>query len=147
MRATIILTSAAALAMLLSACGGTPSITSHGTVTVLADPGNGQTAQDAYPDIADGGQVTIMDASGKVIGTGTLSYSSSQTSAMLTKATAGSGLNAGELKTFVAEYDFTATVPGGQSRYGIKVGQNRGTVYETAGQMKDPSLTIGSLTG
>ncbi len=37
------------------------------------------------------------------------------------------------------------TVPGGQARYGITVGQNRGVVYESASQMKDPGLTLGSL--
>ena len=89
----------------------------------------------------------MTDSSGTVIGTGTLTYNSGQTTAMLKTTTSGSGLTASELNAFVAVYDFTVTAPRRDGRYGIKVGQNRGTVYETAAQMKDPLLTLGSLTG
>jgi hypothetical protein len=103
--------------------------------------------QNAYPDIASGSQVTVTDSPGKVIGTGTLSYDPVQTATTLVTATAGTGLTASELTAFVAVYDFTVTVPGGLDRYGITVGQNRGTIYETATQMKKgPSLTLGSLS-
>jgi hypothetical protein len=143
------LTAGAAVALALAACGSSApaALTSHGTVIVFASPFGGSTLQNAYPDVASGGQVTVTDSSGTVIGTGTLTYNPGQTTATLVTATAGSGLTASELTAFVAEYDFTVTVPGGLARYGIKVGQNRGTIYETAAQMKDPSLTLGSLSG
>jgi hypothetical protein len=55
---------------------------------------------------------------------------------------------AADLASFVAEYDFTATVPAGLARYGILVGQNRGTTWFTEQQMRhDPVLTLGSLGG
>jgi len=89
----------------------------------------------------------VTDSSGKVIGTGTLSYSSADTAAFLLEATAGTGLTAAELEPDVAVYTFTVTVPGGLARYGITVGRNRGVIYESASQMKDPGLTLGSLSG
>lgn len=33
-------------------------------------------------------------------------------------------------------YTFTVTVCGGQSRYGIQIGHDRGTVWESTSQMK-----------
>jgi hypothetical protein len=38
---------------------------------------------EAYPDVTDGSQVTVTDSSGKVIGTGTLSYSKADTFSFL----------------------------------------------------------------
>ncbi len=46
----------------------------------------------------------------------------------------------------IAVYHFTVTgLPGGLPRYGIKIG-NRDTHWESASQIKDPSLTLGSLS-
>lgn len=149
MRGIAIAITGAAAGLVLTGCGSSAPapIRSHGVVTVFASPDDGETVQDAYPDIATGGQVTIVDSSGKVVATGTLTYNPQQTASMLTKATAGTAMPASDLTTFIADYDFTVSVPGGLARYGIKVGQNRGTIYETASQMKHPALTLGSLTG
>ena len=127
-----------------------PPITSHGTVALYLNPLSGLNMQDAYPDITDGSQVTVSDSTGKVIGTGTLSYSSADTLTFLIEALGqekGTGLTATELAPDVAIYTFTVTVPGGLDRYGITVGKNRGVIYESASQMKDPGLTLGSLSG
>lgn len=145
----IIAVLAAAAVVALAGCGSGPvPIKSHGSVIVFASPFNGQNVQDAYPDIASGSQVTVTDSSGKVIGTGTLNSDPAKTAATLVTATAGTGLTASEMTEFVAVYDFTVTVPSGLDRYGIKIGQNRGTIYESSMEMKQgPSLTLGSLSG
>ena len=125
-----------------------PPITSHGTVTLFSGLLSGQNVQDSYPDITSGSQVTVSDSTGKVIGTGTLSYSSAQTSALVLMSALAAKLPSYDLTQDVAVYTFTVTsLPGGLERYGVKVGQNRGTVWETASQMKDPGLTLGSLSG
>lgn len=49
---------------------------------------------------------------------------------------------------FIEGFSFTVSVPGGLPRYGIQVGQNWGTVWESASEMqKGPALTLGSLSG
>jgi hypothetical protein len=83
-----------------------------------------------------------------VIGTGTLSSSSTDTAAFLLEAVAQekeTGLTAAELEPDVAICTFTVTVPGGLDRYGLTAGRNRGVIYDSASQMKDPGLTLGSL--
>ncbi|MGH3260444.1 MAG: hypothetical protein ACRDNS_00470 [Trebonia sp.] len=149
MKKIIAALAAAAALTLVTACGtGAPAaITSHGEVTVFAPPLGGQTVRDAYPDIASGGQVTVTNSAGKVVGTGTLLYSLGGTKAALTKATAGTGMTATEMLAFVALYKFTVKVPAGLARYGIKVGKGRGTIYFSARQMKQgPVLSLGSMS-
>jgi len=104
--------------------GGTMTV--HGTEQVSANPFNGMNATDAYPDITAGAQVTVVDPSGKVIGTGSL---------------AEADPSAWDL--YDAVYSFTVTVPAGESRYGIEIGQNRGTVWFTPQQMASgPGLSL-----
>lgn len=112
------------------------------------NPLGGTDVSEAYPDITDGTQVTVTDSSGTVIGTGTLSYSKSQsvTQALLMGTEMGMGASAADMVLDVAVYTFTVTgLPAGLSRYGFSVGTNRGTIWETASQAKDPQLTLGSL--
>jgi hypothetical protein len=139
------------LVFVVAACGSSaPPIAANGTLTVEVNPLGGVEVSNAYPDITDGSQVTVTDSSGTVVGTGTLSYSKTQTDAeALVLGTAmGLGANADDLDLDVGVYTFTVTgLPGGEARYGIKVGQNRGTIWFTASQMKaGPSLTLGSLS-
>lgn len=118
----------AVTALLLAGCGGGSQITAHGTEDVTVSPGSGMTVQDAFPDVTNGSQVTVVDPSGKVIGTGTLSYAKGDTGAAIQWAMA---------------YDFTVTVPGGETRYGIQIGHDRGTVWFTPAQMtKGPALQL-----
>jgi hypothetical protein len=138
-----------ASAAVLAGCGGGPgNFTAKGTVEVFANAFGGSSVQDAYPDIAAGGTVTVVDSSGKVIGTGTLSPNLAlvrQAETLFAAQTGGSGVAMAE---FVEAFSFSTAVPGGESRYGIQVGQNRGTVWESQSQMqKGPALTLGSLTG
>lgn len=144
-----IATLAAASALALAACGSAPPpITSQGSVTLYSGLLSGMNVQDSYPDIASGSQVVVTDDSGKVIGTGTLSYDSGMTSALVTYAGLAAKLPSYDFTQDVAVYAFTVSgLPAGLPRYGIKVGQNRGTIWETASQIKDPSLTLGSLSG
>ena len=124
-----------------------PPVTSHGTVTLYSGLLSGLNVQDSYPDITSGSQVTVTDSAGKVIGTGTLSYSSAQTSALVLLSALAAKLPSYDFTQDVAVYTFTVTVPGGLPRYGLTVGRNRGIIYESASQMKDPGLTLGSLSG
>jgi len=147
-----LLVAAAALAALtVTGCGGSGpgSLTVHGTVQVFANPLNGATVQDAYPDIAPGSQVTVTNASGAVIGTGSLVYDSGTTKmAEQAFAAAIPGTSASTYSEWVEAFSFTVRIPGGLARYGIEAGQNRGTLWFTAAQMrKGPALSLGSMTG
>jgi hypothetical protein len=137
----------------LAACSSSPPpITAHGTLMVETGLLSGLTAQSAYPDITDGSQVTVTDSSGTVIGSGDLSYSEPKTLELVLAASAKMGQNASTvasaLSQDVAVYTFTVSgLPGGEQRYGIKAGQNRGTIWFTASQMKSgPQLTLGSVS-
>lgn len=128
---------AIALVIVLLATGvfGQGKITVHGTFEVAGDVL--QSSQN-YPDISDGTQVVVVDPSGKVIGTGQLSYDAKATAVFNKALGSAASLVGGE--TF---YDFTVTVPSGESRYGIEV-SHRGTIWFTPEQMqKGPGLSIG----
>ena len=137
-------------AVVLGACSSSPPpVTAHGTLTVEVNPLGGTEVAQAYPDITDGSQVTVTDPSGKVVGTGTLAYSKSQTAteALLLGTQMGLGANAADMVLDIAVYTFTVTgLPGGLPRYGFSVGTNRGTIWESPSQVKDPQLSLGSLS-
>jgi hypothetical protein len=114
----------AAVVIGVLASSGPGNFTARGTVTVCGDLLGGTSATDAYPDITDGGQVTVTDSASHVIGTSSLSLKSST--------------------TLMDDYMFRVTVAGGEARYGIEVGQNRGTVWFSETQMRTgPSLSLG----
>ena len=141
---------AAALTLTAAAgCSSSPApITAHGMLTVYDSPFSGLSMADAYPDITDGSQVTVTDPSGTVFGNGTLSYSKADTLRFLLEAEAQYPQIGATLASDIAIYTFTVTVPGGEPRYGIQAGRNRGTIWQSAAQMKaGPGLTLGSLTG
>jgi hypothetical protein len=133
--------------VLLTACGGSapPPMTSHGTLTVYANAPSGPNVQTAYPDIVNGSKVTVTDDSGKVIDTGTLTYSKTQTSVFLTEAAAKYGQTTAALAPDVAIYKFAVTVPAGEQRYGFTVGKNRKTIWVPLSQVENPVLTLGRL--
>lgn len=136
-----IATLAAASALALTACSSTPAITSNGTLTVYAPIGVG--VQGTYPDITSGSQVVITDDSGKVIGTGTLSYSSADTSTLVSMSAAVAKLPSYDLAPDMAMYTFTLTgIPGGLPRYGIKVG-HLGDGLADEGSRSDARLAVG----
>ena len=98
----------------------------RGTAQVVVNSYDGMSIQSAFPDITAGGSVTVVNAAGAVIGTGTLSAS-----------------DPGSWGAQDAVYAFTVTVPAGQQRYGIEVGRNRGTVWFSERQLRaGPALTI-----
>jgi hypothetical protein len=118
------------IAVVLILGGSAGSITAHGTEEVSVSPLDGTTVQDAYPDVTEGSQVTVVNSSGQVIGTGTLSYDAADA--------VSQDLEWSEF------YQFSVTVPGGQPRYGIQVGSGHGTVWFTAQQMQHgPGLCLG----
>lgn len=153
--AAALVLAAGVTAGLLAGGSTPPPIVSHGTVTLLTEIIGGPEVTSAYPDVTTGSQVTVTGSSGTVLGTGTLSYSLPETTADATSLAnafngdaGGSAVTAGEMAVHVAVYDFTVSVPGGQARYGVSVGQNRGTEWLSAAQMKaGPALQIGSMTG
>lgn len=143
-----LIATAIAVAFLAGCSSGPPPVKSHGTVTLMANPLSGDPVSQAYPDVTDGSQVVVTDSSGKVIGTGTLTPDTAEESVLRQMTAASLKVNADLLAPDIVVYQFVVTVPGGLDRYGVKVGQNRGTIYETAEEMKDgPSLTLGSLSG
>jgi hypothetical protein len=91
-------------ALLVAACGGGGQMTVHGAEDVTVSPGSGMTVQDAFPDVTSGSQVTVVDPSGKVIGTGTLAYAKGDATAAL---------------QWEMAYVFTVTVPAGETRYRV----------------------------
>jgi hypothetical protein len=137
---------------ILAGCSNSPPpITARGTMTLYTGLLSGSDVADAFPDITTGSQVTVTNPSGTVIGTGTLAYSKADTLDFVLEAAAKMGQNAGvtaaALSQDVAVYTFTvAGLQGGLSRYGFSVGQNRGVVWESPSQAKDPGLTLGSLS-
>jgi hypothetical protein len=139
-----------AVPVFLGACSSPlPPVTANGTLTVEVNPLGGISLTDAYPDITDGSQVTVTDPSGKVIGTGTLSYSQVRTDveALILGKAMGLGAEADLMEADIAVYTFTVTgLPGGETRYGFSVGTNRGTIWESPQQVKDPALSLGSLS-
>jgi len=138
----------AAAALLAAGCGSPVPITARGTVTLYTGLLSGTDVADAYPDITAGSQVTVTSPSGTVIGTGTLAYSEAGTLKYVMLAAAEDGAaTADALSDDVAVYTFTVTgLPGGLSRYGFSVGRDRGVVWESPSQAKDPGLTLGSLS-
>jgi hypothetical protein len=102
------------------------SMTVHGTEQVLVNSFDGMDISTAFPDITAGSEVTVVDPSGKVIGSSYL-VASDPTS----------------WGPQDAVYSFTVTVPDGESRYGIEIGHNRGTAWFSARQMRaGPALSV-----
>ncbi len=121
---------AAALVPGAVACSSGPgSFTAHGTEAVCNANYTplfpaGTTADDEYPDVTDGSQVTVTDSASHVIGTGTLSLAS--------------GSPAED------HYTFSVRLPAGQPRYGISIGHDRGTVWFSEKRMRAaPALSLG----
>ena len=89
----------------------------------------------------------MTDSSGKVIGTGTLSYSKADTFSFLVQAEVKYPQIGQSLSSDIALYRFTVTdLPSGLPRYGFTVGKGRGTIWVNAKDVKDPGLSLGSLT-
>ena len=144
-RAKII--SAVALAAFFSAliavivvvnAGSAPAFTGHGTLTIsqsTLDSG-GLSLSEAYPDITDGAQVEVVNPAGAVVGVGTLN-----------QADVPAGQVAIDSLTYSHSEYFTFTVrnlPPGLARYGIKVGHDRGTLWESAPHLKTGvDMTLG----
>jgi hypothetical protein len=147
-RTPALIASAAISALAMTACGSSsPPVTAHGELTVYNNPFGGLSMSEAYPDITDGSQVTVTDSSGRVIGTGTLSYSKADTFSFLVQAEVKYPQIGQSLSSDIALYRFTVTdLPGGLPRYGFTVGKGRGTIWVNAKDVKDPGLSLGSLT-
>jgi hypothetical protein len=135
-------------ALALAGCSsGPPPVTAHGEMTVYLNPFSGLSMSEAYPDVTDGSQVTVTDPSGKVVGTGTLSYSKADTFSFLVQAEVKYPQIGQSLDQDIRLYRFTVKdLPGGLPRYGFSVGKNRGTIWVNAKQIKDPGLSLGSLS-
>lgn len=112
---------AAVLALAAAACGGPGNFTAHGSEQVCADA----------PDITDGTQVTVTDSANHVIGTGTLATDGSAAATKLVQQYDSLQASLGTFGNSSGIYIYKFTVsdlPAGQQRYGISIGQNRGTI-------------------
>jgi hypothetical protein len=119
-----------AIVLPLTAFAGPGTFTAQGSETVTIDA----------PDVTDGSQVTVTDSGGHILGTGTLVTDDS--AAAQKEISQYDALNA-SLGAFggggpgMSVYKFTvAGLPGGQARYGVQIGQNRGTLWFTEAQMR-----------
>jgi hypothetical protein len=122
----------------LAACSGSPAgFTVKGTV------------QDCTGTLSTGGQVTVADASGKILGSGTLTDDNSKAATTLISGydalQAQLSVLGGQTSPGMSIYDFTvAALPGGQSRYGVSAGGQHGTVWFTPAEMsKGPDVSVG----
>ena len=128
---------AAVAGIVFAVTSGPGNFTANGTNEVCVDA----------PDITDGTQVTVLDSVGHVLGTGSLAEDNSSEATKLVQQYDQLQIGLGQLGggPGMSIYTFTVTgLPGGQPRYGITVGQNRGTVYFTEHQMRSgPGLDLG----
>lgn len=114
--------------VLLVGCGSSapPGFTSHGTLDVSTGLFSGGSPSDLFPTISDGVQVTVVNSSNTVIGTGTLHQVSSPA----------------ETVGQTDSYTFTvANLPGGLTRYGFEIG-GKGTVWDTPSEAKHPAFSL-----
>ena len=119
----------AAAALALAGCGGgTPAnITVHGQVEpgggALASAGGGGLEMNYSGCASDqptpGTQITVVDASSKVIGNSTLATWSHKTA------------TSGGLTMYPCWEPFTIKVPSGESRYGFQIAGVPGTIWTT----------------
>lgn len=93
--------------------------TACGFVQITTPALSGQTPQQAFPDVAAGDQVSVVDSRGTVVGSG-----------ILTQGMSSAGLVNSEF------LNFTLSVPVNLARYGIRVGSDRGTAWFTQQQMR-----------
>jgi hypothetical protein len=105
------------------------------------------TSQDCTGVENDGDQVTVLDSSQHVIGTGTLATDNSAAAIAAEKQylslqTALGQLGSGSSSMNI--FDFRVTVPSGQPRYGVQIGSGHGTVWLSEQEMrKGPGLNLG----
>lgn len=122
--AIAVLAGLAAIGIVLFGGSSPKPLTVHGSMTI--DESCDSAVSD-YPDISDGAQVVITDPSGKVVATSALRQ--------------GKALSPGGFP--LCNYPFTAAVAAGQPRYGITIGQGRGTVWFAAARMtREPELVL-----
>lgn len=129
------------------ASSGPGSFTAHGSIM-------DESAVFGQPDCTSAGdQVVVTDSSGKVLATASLVENTAVEQKLDASSTVKSLAGMAALDTVgetqipvaaVGVYDFTVTVPGGEPRYGVAVGQHP-VVWFSAPQMaKGPGLTCGS---
>jgi hypothetical protein len=133
-----VLGAAAVAGIVFAVTSGPGSFTAHGTDAVCVDAS----------DITDGAEVTVLDSAGHVLGTGSLAEDNSPEATKLEQQYAslqGALSYLSGSPSAMSIYTFTVTgLPGGEPRYGITVGQDRGTVYFTEKQMRSgPGLSLG----
>jgi len=144
MRLRIAGVAVAALGALSAGCGGgTPAnITVHGQVEpgggTLASVGGGGLEMNYSGCASDqptpGTQITVVDASGKVIGNSTLGTWSHKTA------------TSGGLTMYPCWEPFTITVPAGESRYGFQIAGVPGTIWTTNVRQPGGVLLVVSTT-
>jgi hypothetical protein len=118
------------------ACGSSSPapITSKGTVVVdytASGPLWGGTGD----DLGSGSQVVILNPAGDVISSGNLNLANTTT---MPGETAASG-------DFEDTLTWNVTVPGGLSRYGVRI-TTHGTLWYSASQIKNPSISLDETT-
>jgi hypothetical protein len=121
----------------VAACGGTSTVTVHGTVTPHSEVsgmfgGVSSYANCSLDSPAPGTQITVTDPSGKVIGTAALGYWTGQTVAV-------SGLT-----LWTCPEPFTMKDVPSEPRYGFHINGAPGTIWETSVNNVALNVTGGS---
>lgn len=141
----LVLAFAGALAWIVTRPGPTPAGTASTAVpapvvavagTVVLQQGqfvwsrstNACQGQRGFADVAEGAQVVVTDAGGKVVGVGSLGPGVGQGGSTL-------GTSGGAVVAAVCELRFTAAVPGGVGPYGVEVGK-RGVLRYTEDEIR-----------
>lgn len=131
---------ASATALALVGCSSAPPpITAHGSV------------EDCTNALSAGSQVTVVNDSGTVIGSGTLADDNSSSAQAQEQAYDALNLQPVNLDDPTATspsmgiYTFTvANLPGGEPRYGVATGSGHGTLWYSSAQMvSGPSINLG----
>jgi hypothetical protein len=121
----------AVTALLLgTACGSSP-VTMTGKLTVMTDSGDFSFCDNNSFNVGQGSQVTVVSPSGTVIGTGGLNAPATTTSDML------------DCVYEVDVYKFQVTGLPSESRYGVQVNGEQGTIWFTPAEISDANLSLG----
>jgi hypothetical protein len=132
----------AVMAMLAAGCGGNTPAPANITVHGQVEPGSATLTsglEKSYSGCASdrptpGTQITVVDASGKVIGNSTLGTWSHK------------AVSSGGLTIYPCWEPFTMTVPSDESRYGIQINGVPGTRWTTNVRTAGGMLLVVSTT-
>jgi hypothetical protein len=123
---------AASTALVVLACSSAPPpATMQGRLTVTTDSGQSSFCDNNSFNVDQGTQITVISPSGTVIGTGSLGAPATTTSNML-----------GCIEE-IDVYPFQVAGLPSESRYGVQINGEQGTIWFTPAQVSRADLSLG----